>query len=207
MPSDQVAIINANGGAIKDAVGIPEEQLRRAAKSAVCKINIDSDGRLAMTAAIRQVFAQKPAEFDPRKYIGPARDALKELYKHKNEARTRLCRSRIIGTPEGTEACRCFVTSGSSSSAISRKAVARKSGGFFVSGVLGAEPVSLALRWGAVVVASVELGVAGAHRNRYATHRKDCDCQNRRTASVLDYSANSASSVRVLSGWAAFHRR
>jgi fructose-bisphosphate aldolase class II len=86
VPADQVAIINANGGALKDAVGIPEEQLRRAAKSAVCKINIDSDGRLAMTAAIRQVFTQKPAEFDPRKYIGPARDALKELYKHKNEA-------------------------------------------------------------------------------------------------------------------------
>jgi fructose-bisphosphate aldolase class II len=86
VPSDQVKIINTNGGAIKDAVGIPEEQLRRAAKSAVCKINIDSDGRLAMTAAIRQVFATKPAEFDPRKYIGPARDALKELYKHKNEA-------------------------------------------------------------------------------------------------------------------------
>jgi fructose-bisphosphate aldolase class II len=86
VPADQVAIINANGGALKDAVGIPEEQLRRAAKSAVCKINIDSDGRLAMTAAIRQVFTSKPAEFDPRKYIGPARDALKELYKHKNEA-------------------------------------------------------------------------------------------------------------------------
>ena len=86
VPADQVAIINANGGALKDAVGIPEEQLRRAAKSAVCKINIDSDGRLAMTAAIRQVFTAKPAEFDPRKYIGPARDALKELYKHKNEA-------------------------------------------------------------------------------------------------------------------------
>jgi fructose-bisphosphate aldolase class II len=86
VPSDQVQIINTNGGAIKDAVGIPEEQLRRAAKSAVCKINIDSDGRLAMTAAIRQVFTQKPGEFDPRKYIGPARDALKELYKHKNEA-------------------------------------------------------------------------------------------------------------------------
>jgi len=80
-----VKIINTHGGALKDAVGIPEEQLRRAARSAVCKINIDSDGRLAMTAAIRKVFADKPAEFDPRKYLGPARDALKELYKHKNE--------------------------------------------------------------------------------------------------------------------------
>ena len=83
VPQDKVAIINKYGGAIKDAVGIPEDQLRRAATSAVCKINIDSDGRLAMTAAVREVFATKPAEFDPRKYLGPARDALKELYKHK----------------------------------------------------------------------------------------------------------------------------
>jgi fructose-bisphosphate aldolase class II len=86
VPMDQVKAINANGGALKDAVGIPEEQLRRAAKSAVCKINIDSDGRLAMTAAVRETFAKKPAEFDPRKYLGPARDALKELYKHKNQS-------------------------------------------------------------------------------------------------------------------------
>ncbi len=86
VPMDQVHLINSHGGALKDAVGIPEEQLRRAAKSAVCKINIDSDGRLAMTAAVRRVFVEKPAEFDPRKYLGPARDALKELYKHKNEA-------------------------------------------------------------------------------------------------------------------------
>ncbi len=86
VPMDQVKVINANGGALKDAVGIPEEQLRRAAKSAVCKINIDSDGRLAMTAAVREAFAKKPAEFDPRKYLGPARDALKELYKHKNQS-------------------------------------------------------------------------------------------------------------------------
>ncbi|HRZ79281.1 MAG TPA: class II fructose-bisphosphate aldolase, partial [bacterium] len=71
-------------GKMKDAIGIPEEELRRAAASAVCKINIDSDGRLAMTAAIRKVFAEKPSEFDPRKYLGPARDALKEIYKHKN---------------------------------------------------------------------------------------------------------------------------
>ncbi len=84
VPMDKVKVINANGGALKDAVGIPEDQLRRAAKSAVCKINIDSDGRLAMTAAVREVFAKKPAEFDPRKYLGPARDSLKELYKHKN---------------------------------------------------------------------------------------------------------------------------
>ncbi len=83
VPADLVKIINENGGQLKDAVGIPEEQLRRAAASAVCKINIDSDGRLAATAAIRKVFKETPAEFDPRKYLGPARDALKVLYKHK----------------------------------------------------------------------------------------------------------------------------
>ena len=84
VPQDIIKIINDHGGALKDAIGIPEDQLRRAAKSAVCKINIDSDGRLAMTAAVRKVFVEKPAEFDPRKFLGPARDALKELYKHKN---------------------------------------------------------------------------------------------------------------------------
>jgi len=83
VPPHLVRIINEHGGALKDAIGIPEEQLRRAAKSAVCKINIDSDGRLAMTAAVRKVFVESPAEFDPRKYLGPAREALKELYKHK----------------------------------------------------------------------------------------------------------------------------
>lgn len=83
VPAELVKQINANGGKLKDAVGIPEEQLRRAAASAVCKINIDSDGRLAMTAAVRKVFVDSPAEFDPRKYLGPARDALKALYKHK----------------------------------------------------------------------------------------------------------------------------
>ncbi len=85
VPQDQVALINKYGGKLKDAIGIPEEQLRRAASSAVCKINIDSDGRLAMTAAVREVFATKPEEFDPRKYLGPARDSLKALYKHKIE--------------------------------------------------------------------------------------------------------------------------
>ncbi len=83
VPADLVMTINSNGGALKDAVGIPEPQLRRAAASSVCKINIDSDGRLAMTAAVRQVFTQKPAEFDPRKYLGPARESLKLLYMHK----------------------------------------------------------------------------------------------------------------------------
>ena len=84
VPIDYVKMINQFGGKLKDAVGIPEEQLRRAAKSAVCKINIDSDGRLAMTAMVRKVLAEKAGEFDPRKYLGPARDSLKELYKHKN---------------------------------------------------------------------------------------------------------------------------
>jgi fructose-bisphosphate aldolase class II len=85
VPVDKVKQINTYGGKLKDAVGIPEAQLRRAAASAVCKINIDSDGRLAMTGAIREAFAKNPAEFDPRKYLGPARDALKELYKAKNQ--------------------------------------------------------------------------------------------------------------------------
>ena len=83
VPQDEVDTINKYGGALKAAVGIPEEQLREASKSAVCKINIDSDSRLAMTAAVREVFANKPAEFDPRKYLGPARDNMKKLYIHK----------------------------------------------------------------------------------------------------------------------------
>jgi fructose-bisphosphate aldolase, class II len=83
VPMELVNIINANGGKMKDAVGIPEDQLRKAAASAVCKVNIDSDGRLAMTAAIRKTLADNPPEFDPRKYLGPARDSLKALYKHK----------------------------------------------------------------------------------------------------------------------------
>ncbi len=85
VPQELVKKINQFGGKLDDAIGISEGQLREAAKSAVCKINIDSDGRLAMTAAIREVFATKPSEFDPRKYLGPARDALKDLYKHKND--------------------------------------------------------------------------------------------------------------------------
>ncbi|WP_428898043.1 fructose-bisphosphate aldolase [Parelusimicrobium proximum] len=80
-----VATINKFGGKLDNAVGIPEEQLRKAAKSAVCKINVDSDGRLVMTAAIRKVFAEKPEEFDPRKYLGPARTDLIGMYKDKNE--------------------------------------------------------------------------------------------------------------------------
>ncbi len=84
VPIDHVKTINSYGGKLEDAVGIPEEQLRKAAKSAVCKINIDSDARLAMTAAVRKTLSEKPSEFDPRKYLGPARDSLVELYKAKN---------------------------------------------------------------------------------------------------------------------------
>ena len=83
VPQEYVKMINQYGGQLKDAIGIGEDQLREASKSAVCKINIDSDGRLAMTAGVRKVLMEKPAEFDPRKYLGPARDMLKELYKHK----------------------------------------------------------------------------------------------------------------------------
>jgi len=82
---EYVNMINEYGGKMENAAGVPEDQLRRAAASAVCKINIDSDGRLAMTAKIRQVLATKPAEFDPRKYLGPAREELIAMYKHKNE--------------------------------------------------------------------------------------------------------------------------
>lgn len=83
VPQEYVKIINENGGKLPDAVGIPEEQLRKASESAVCKINIDSDSRLAFTAAVRKVFAENPGEFDPRKYCGPARSMMEELYKHK----------------------------------------------------------------------------------------------------------------------------
>ena len=84
VPQDMVKIINDNGGRLQDAIGIGEDQLREAAKSAVCKINIDSDGRLAMTAGVRKVMAEDPSIFDPRLYLGPARDMLKELYARKN---------------------------------------------------------------------------------------------------------------------------
>ena len=83
VPQDEVDTINKYGGKLPDAVGIPEEQLREAAKSAVCKINIDSDSRLAMTAAIRKYFAENPGHFDPRQYLGPARENMKKMYIHK----------------------------------------------------------------------------------------------------------------------------
>ena len=83
VPQEEVATINQYGGKLPDAIGIPEEQLRQAAKSAVCKINIDSDSRLAMTAAIRKHLAENPSHFDPRQYLTPARDNMKKMYIHK----------------------------------------------------------------------------------------------------------------------------
>jgi len=83
VPQNYVKMINANGGNMPNAVGVPEEQLRKAASMAVCKINIDSDLRLAMTGTIREFFTQNPAKFDPREYLKPARANIKELVKHK----------------------------------------------------------------------------------------------------------------------------
>jgi fructose-bisphosphate aldolase class II len=79
-----VAMINEYGGRIEGAMGVPEEQLREAAKSAVCKVNIDTDGRMVVTAIIRKILMENPKEFDPRKYLGPARKELVEMIKHKN---------------------------------------------------------------------------------------------------------------------------
>ncbi len=83
VPQDLVAIINQYGGNMPDAIGVPEDQLREASKLAVCKINIDSDLRLAMTAMVRQYLAEHPADFDPRQYLKPAREAIKKLVEHK----------------------------------------------------------------------------------------------------------------------------
>ena len=83
VPQEYVDMINKYGGKLPDAVGIPEEQLRLAAKSAVCKINIDSDSRLAMTAAVRKDLYENPGHFDPRQYLKPARDEMKKMYIHK----------------------------------------------------------------------------------------------------------------------------
>ena len=79
-----VDMINQYGGKMDSAVGVPEEQLRKAARSAVCKINIDTDGRMVVTAIVRKVFVESPSEFDPRKYLGPARDELKKMIMDKN---------------------------------------------------------------------------------------------------------------------------
>ena len=82
---EYIDLINSYGGKMEDAVGIPEEQLRKAATSAVCKVNIDSDGRLVVTALIRKVLGEDPSEFDPRKYLGPAREELKNMIIRKNK--------------------------------------------------------------------------------------------------------------------------
>ena len=82
---EYVELINRYGGRMESAVGVPEDQLRKAAKSAVCKINIDTDGRLVLTAIIRKCFAEDPKNFDPRNYLGPAREELTKLIERKNK--------------------------------------------------------------------------------------------------------------------------
>jgi len=77
------ALINKYGGKMPDAMGVPEAMITKASKMAICKVNIDTDLRMALTAKIRQVFAEKPQEFDPRKYLGPGRDAIREMVRHK----------------------------------------------------------------------------------------------------------------------------
>lgn len=83
VPQEYVKMVNENGGNMPGAIGVPEDQLRKAASMAVCKINIDSDLRLAMTGTIRKYFAEHPADFDPRQYLKPARENIKQLVKHK----------------------------------------------------------------------------------------------------------------------------
>ncbi len=83
VPQEFVRMVNTYGGAMKDALGVPEDQLREAARSAVCKINIDSDLRLAMTGSVRKHLVEFPSEFDPRQYLKPARANIKELVRHK----------------------------------------------------------------------------------------------------------------------------
>ena len=83
VPQEYVEKCNKFGGKLPGAKGVPEDMLREAARSAVCKINIDTDLRLVLTATIREIFATDPGEFDPRKYLGPARSAVKELVRHK----------------------------------------------------------------------------------------------------------------------------
>ena len=83
VPQEYVAMVNANGGKMPNAIGVPEEQLRKAAALSVCKINIDSDLRLAMTGTIRKFYNDEPSKFDPREYLKPARANIKELVRHK----------------------------------------------------------------------------------------------------------------------------
>ncbi len=86
-----IEIINAYGGKLENTAGVPEEQIKMAVKTNVCKVNIDSDGRLVMTAMIRKYLAENPSEFDPRKYLGPAREALKEMY---------IAKCKLLGSDE-----------------------------------------------------------------------------------------------------------
>ncbi|MBN1765817.1 MAG: class II fructose-1,6-bisphosphate aldolase [Sedimentisphaerales bacterium] len=83
VPKEFIDLINKYGGNMPNTMGVPEEAIAKAVKMAVCKVNIDTDLRLALTAKIRQVFSESPAEFDPRKYLGPGREAIKEMVKHK----------------------------------------------------------------------------------------------------------------------------
>ncbi|MBI3038871.1 class II fructose-bisphosphate aldolase, partial [bacterium] len=83
VPEDLVAVCNANGGKLSDSKGVPEEMISIAAKGGVCKINVDTDLRIAMTGQIRKVFFENPGEFDPRKYLGPARDSIREVVRRK----------------------------------------------------------------------------------------------------------------------------
>ena len=83
VPQEYVRMVNEHGGKMPDAVGIPEEQLRKAATLSVCKINIDSDLRLTMTGTVRQFFDEHPDKFDPREYLKPARANIKETVRHK----------------------------------------------------------------------------------------------------------------------------
>jgi len=98
-----VDLINKYGGNMPHAMGVPEEAISRAAKMAVCKVNIDTDLRMALTAKIRQVFAEKPGEFDPRKYLGPGREAIKNMVRHKLNVLG--CAGRAAECIEGVE-CR-----------------------------------------------------------------------------------------------------
>ncbi len=83
VPREFIELINKYGGNMPNAIGVPEEAISKAAKMAICKVNIDTDLRLAVTAKIRQVLAEKPGEFDPRKYLGPGREAIREMVRHK----------------------------------------------------------------------------------------------------------------------------
>ena len=97
VPKEFIDLINKYGGNMPNTMGVPEEALSKASKMAVCKINIDTDLRLALTAKIRQVFAENPAEFDPRKYLGPGREAIKQMVKHK---------LHVLGCAGKADACR-----------------------------------------------------------------------------------------------------